>query len=566
MGEVKITIKGRTSFVLTGKTGDTVMEVLNNQNRLYHAFPCGGNGRCGKCAIKVLEGDFPVTEEDRKFFPEYKLDRGYRLACRAVLKEDCVIEYKGALERSYEVQSAFVEIKKHMHGRRDRAARSEDLDRVRPVENYGIAIDVGTTTIAVCLVDVAAKKILHTHTLLNHQRRYGADVIARIHASNEGKKEALRRCIVGDLTECIVEIIRKSGLPPEKLQEVVIAGNTTMGHLLLGYSCKTLGVFPFTPVDISAKTLRFEEVFLGIAGLAGIAVHSSESLLQYLQEGLPHAMKILDRIRHVPVYFAPGISTYVGADIVSGLLHCRMNESSEVSLLIDLGTNGEMAIGNRDRILVTSTAAGPAFEGGNISCGTGSVEGAMCDVNITEDGVDVKTINDAPLAGICGTGVIAITSELLENGMMDETGKLEEPYFDDGYVLGRTAEDRVVSFTQKDVREIQLAKSAIRAGAETLILKYGIEKEDIANVYLAGGFGYHIDMDKAVKIGLLPEEFLGRVEAIGNSSLGGCVHTLYDQECKRQLDRICGISEEVSLSDDKNFQEFYMDYMLFEED
>ncbi len=551
MNKCNITIKGKEDVTLAGNTGGSLMNIVNNSKEINYTFPCGGNGRCGKCTVRILEGNFDITSDDRKFFSEEQLKLGYRLACKAIVTQDCVIEYKGIIENSYDVQSDFVDVrdksekisKKISRKSRDKingAASDKISDKIneKSATGLGIAIDIGTTTIALSLVDLDSRNIINTYTSLNHQRKFGADVIARIKASNDGNGEALRRVIQKDLLNGINYLIKTNNIEASEIKEIAIAGNTTMGHLLLGYSCETLGVFPFTPVDISAKTLKFNEVFGSDISETG-----------------------LEKLSNTDVYFLPGISTYVGADITAGILHCCMNQSQEVSLLIDLGTNGEMAIGNRDKILVTSTAAGPAFEGGNISCGTGSIDGAICDVKICDDDVQIKTINDKTPVGICGTGVIAVTAELLENEIVDETGRLDDEYFEKGFTL-----DGDIVFTQKDIREIQLAKSAIRAGAETLILRYGIDISDISKVYLAGGFGYHIDLDKAIKTGLLDEALRDRIIAVGNSSLAGAVLSLSDENEKKQLEKICDISEEISLSDDRDFQEFYMDYMMFEDE
>jgi len=242
-------------------------------------------------------------------------------------------------------------------------------------------------------------------------------------------------------------------------------------------------------------------------------------------------------------------------------------------LLIDLGTNGEMAIGNKEKILVTSTAAGPAFEGGNISCGVGSVSGAISDVVIDGDcvngdntgqGVSVTTIGDKLPVGLCGTGVIAMVAELLKNELVDETGLLDEDYFDDGFVIAKDADGEQLVFTQKDVREMQLAKAAVRAGLETLLLRYGVDYDGVDKVYIAGGFGFKMDLDKAIAIGLLPEELKGKVEAVGNSSLAGAKEAVLVKTATEEMEHICKIAKEVGLSSDKNFNEFYMDAMMFE--
>ena len=222
-------------------------------------------------------------------------------------------------------------------------------------------------------------------------------------------------------------------------------------------------------------------------------------------------------------------------------------------------------MGNQDRIYVTSTAAGPAFEGGNITCGTGSIPGAVCKAVIEEGKAELKTILDQPVSGICGTGVVEIAYELLKEELMDETGLLEEDYFEDGYRLAMDASGREIGFYQKDIRELQLAKSAVRSGLETLILRYGITYEDIGAVYIAGGFGHQLDIRKAVGIGLLPKECEGKIQAVGNSCLKGAVAGLMNEDAEEAIESIRSVSQEIRLSNDKDFNEFYMDYMFFEE-
>lgn len=315
-----------------------------------------------------------------------------------------------------------------------------------------------------------------------------------------------------------------------------------MGHLLMGYSCETLGVYPFTPVDIGTITSSFEEMF-------------EEQIVSDGEDGIRLLAKVI---------LLPGISAFVGADISSGMLVCDFDKLEKPCLLIDLGTNGEMALGNKERILVTSTAAGPAFEGGNISCGMGSVPGAICNVSIDGKNIQLKTIGDKAPIGLCGTGVIETVCELVKEELVDETGMLEEDYFEEGYELAKTPDGEPIVFTQKDVREIQLAKSAVRAGIETLMKRYGVSYGDIDKVFLAGGFGYKIDLEKTIGIGMLPEEFREKTTAIGNSSLGGTIIYLTEEGANERLDKIVALSSEVELSSDKDFNNFYTEYMFFE--
>ncbi|MCD8365493.1 MAG: ASKHA domain-containing protein, partial [Clostridiales bacterium] len=416
---------------------------------------------------------------------------------------------------------------------------------------YDIAVDIGTTTLAMSLISCDNAQVIHTVTGVNHQRAYGADVISRIQAANEGHLSELSRCIRQDLYENMLRLLHGSGTASTQIRRIAVAWNTTMGHILMGYSCETLGVYPFEPVDISLTRVSFADFF------------GTEIIL------------------------LPGISAYVGADIAAGLLACGFDRTDQVNVLIDLGTNGEMAVGNREKIMVTSTAAGPAFEGGNISCGMGSVPGAVSRVEIRDteaagssDGDDdsvrigigaeawdivCRTIGGKAPIGLCGTGVIETVYELLKHEWMDETGLLDEAYFDNGFVLARSSSGENIIFTQKDIREVQLAKSAVRAGLETLLLRYGVTYSEIGTLFLAGGFGDRIDLRKAAGIGLLPEELLEKTVAVGDSALRGAAEFLRDTQSEERLDQLIRVSEEVPLASDADFSRFYMEYMLFPE-
>lgn len=520
--------RGGNETLISAQKGVSLLETLI-QNQVYISAACGGTGKCGKCGVRFTAHPTEATQTDREVFRDEQIAQGWRLSCLAFPTEDCSVVVESNDESEFEVLADFREM--------DTEAAGTDA----PEESYDIGIDIGTTTIAINLIGTNSKRVIRTYTAVNRQRAYGADVISRIQASNEGKGELLRDCIRQDLYDGIHKILSKENIQTGQIRRIAIAGNTTMGHLLMGYSCETLGVAPFTPVNIDTIRTTFLELFDGI-------------------------MKDGDKESDVQaeVILLPGISTYVGADITAGMLMCGFEKKEKPCLLIDLGTNGEMTIGTKEKILVTSTAAGPAFEGGNISCGMGSVRGAICGVSI--DGTDVKcqTIADAPAIGLCGTGVIETVAELLENEWIDETGMLDEDYFDDGFVLAKTPDGTDISFTQKDVREIQLAKSAVRAGVETLLLRFGVSYEDIDQVFLAGGFGYRINLDKAIAIGLLPEELHDKIVAVGNSSLGGATLYLTEPEAAQHLAQIVSVSEEIGLSTDLDFNRFYTDYMFFE--
>lgn len=515
-------------FSLMVSEKESVLEALTRADSSYSAV-CGGTGRCGKCKIRILEGSLPVTESDRYHFTDEELEAGLRLACRAYPEEPVKAELLFGKEDDFVVVSEHEQNQSSLLHRQDRASCRQEQGR-----SFGIAIDIGTTTIALQLVSLDTGEIAGTYTALNHQRRFGADVISRMEASVEGRGEELRRLICEDLKKGIHSLVQNTWIDPDTVTKIAIAGNTTMIHLLMGYDCEGLGRYPFTPVNIKMVESTYEKLL-------------GETFL------------------HARVRILPGISVFVGGDIVSGLYANNMDRDEEYSLLIDFGTNGEMALGNKERILVTSTAAGPAFEGGNIQYGVGSVSGAIVGVSIGDHNeAEVKTIADKAPIGICGTGVIEATAELLRVGLMDETGCLEERYFENGYPLTEAADGSVIYLTQKDIREIQLAKSAVRAGLETLFLRFGITREEVSRVYLGGGFGFHLNCHKAIEIGLIPEEFADKVEIIGNSSLSGAVKCLLEQDSWDRVTKIAEYAQEVGLSADKDFNRLYMEYMGFE--
>lgn len=405
---------------------------------------------------------------------------------------------------SYEIVSGYSHIE-----------NSEAVGDVRCIEkkayksdgqDYYLAVDLGTTTLVFQLIEKESKKCVHTVTSLNSQHKYGADVISRIQAATQHKAEELRACIIKDLRAGIEKITEETSICVMQIEKMVLAGNATMIHLLMGYDTSGLGRYPFTPVNLDMIC---------------------ESMSTVLQMENVTAQDIKDSL----ITIFPGISAFVGGDIVSGLYALSFDKNSEINLLIDLGTNGEIALGNKDRILVASTAAGPAFECGSVGWGSEMIETAAL---------------------------------LLENGIMDETGLLEDKYFENGYPITYTEEGEQIYFTQKDIRSLQLAKAAIRAGVEILLLHYGITVDEVSNVYLAGGFGYYLDIQKAATVGLLSKELALKSKAVGNTSLAGAGRFLYDKEGTMAIEDIREVSEDVVLSNDDLFNEFYMKFMLFE--
>ena len=512
--ETSVCIKVKTdekTYQLYGSPNQTVYEVLLKYGMDISAV-CSGKGLCGKCRIRLLEGEMTPSREDGMFFSKEELEKGYRLACRAYVKEDCTIALSESHQEPFDVLAG------------------EKQGDIMPGKEYGIAVDIGTTTVAMQPVEIRTGVVVDVFTDINRQNIYGADVISRMEASNTGKKEELKNRIREGLREGVLALIQGKNCI---IRRMVVAANTTMIHLLMGYSCETLGVAPFKPVTLETIHTTCKEL------LGEMGVDDFEVILY------------------------PGISTYVGGDITAGLYALDFHKRDGITVLMDLGTNGEMAMGNREKLMVTSTAMGPAFEGGNITCGMGSIEGAISKVEIQDGTISFDTIGGKPPKGICGTGVIDVVYEMKQAGMLDETGHMISPYFEDGVVLSQEANIR---FYQKDVRAIQLAKAAVRAGLDTLVSKFGVSYDAIDAIYVAGGFGYRMDIQKAVGIGLFPRECENKIKAVGNTCLKGAVKYLCDACGDEIVKSLIKRANEISLANDKTFLDSYMDSMYFTSD
>ena len=504
---------------LTCPGGCRVHDYIQSQGTAL-AMPCGGKGMCGKCRVRVVRGRLPVTPEDKRIFSEAQLAQGWRLACKAVTREAVEIVVPVQEQQGFSALAA--------------EAADEGALSLAADHDYGLAVDIGTTTLAAALVDCTDGKILATATAVNSQRSFGADVVSRIGAACHGKGKALQKAVRRDLTRLMKQLLKDHPGTAARCRQMAIAANTTMLHLLMGWPCDGLGDWPFHPVSLGGKTYRAQEVLGPQSPLADATV----TLL-------------------------PGMSTYVGADITAGIWQCGLASSDDVSLFVDLGTNGEMVLGNKDQRFIASAPAGPALEGGKLTWGTGSVPGAICGVRIERGRAKVRTIDHAVPVGICGTGILEAMAGLVREGLVDETGKLVEPYFHKGFPLASTLDYQRITLSQQDIREIQMAKSAIQAGIESLIERSGISRQRVHQVFLAGGFGYYLDPQKAAVIGLLPADLAERTTAVGNTSLKGAIGLLTGAVTLEELQAIAAGVEEIVLGNDEAFQRLYIDYLNF---
>lgn len=538
---------------LQAEEGENLLEALRRHQVLVDAV-CSGKGICGKCRVQVTKGYVPVTEQERQIFTEQEILSGYRLACKVQIYDNLSLRICSG---HTQIQALGIGQAPAVGGLEE-AARSpaegmmEESERKQeesPHTAYGragnaqpggyrIAVDLGSTTLAAVLLD-AQGRVLSQASAVNPQRAYGADIISRIQASNEGNRKQLRACICSGLRALFLEVLRGYG---EAVQvcEIAVAGNTVMLHLLRGYSCETLGRAPFTPVSLELECLPYDSLFAPTQGCSGSVV-----------------------------YLLPGISAFIGADIAAGFYSSGFwqADGDAPAFFIDLGTNGEMAFGSREGYVTASTAAGPAFEGARLSCGVPGIPGAICKVSYLYHRVRIQTIGRKKPCGVCGTGAMEAAAALLSEGLMDADGLLAPQLFEKGMLLARHEDGSGIFLTQADIREIQMAKAAIRSGIEILYKRYQEEfqKPDpqISCIYLAGGFGYSLSADTAALIGLFPPGWRERIVVAGNTSLKGAAAFLTDPACALELEKIRSKNRSIRLESDPDFQDIYIREMRF---
>ncbi|MCM1199953.1 MAG: ASKHA domain-containing protein [Bacteroides fragilis] len=502
----------RQEIRVTHDSDVTLMTTLLKKKLISGNF-CGGKGTCGRCRVRFMQAAPVPTGLERQVFAPDELRLGYRLACMARPKNDCAVQSAFVQPRPIEILTDLSDV----------IAASEKDDHISQKEKtekrYLIAVDLGTTTIAMRLMDIDSGRAADTCCALNPQRSYGADVLSRIQAANAGQAEALRESVWEVLMEGVGRFRRfcRAAGQETSICCMCVAGNTTMEHLLMGLSTEGLGKSPFAPEKLGLQKC-------------------------VLPDGA------------MPVYVTPGISAFVGGDIVAGLYTLKMLPlfsgnipQGTAVLFIDLGTNGELALTDGKRMLVTAAAAGPAFEGGSGRA-------------------------------VAGSDMIALAASLLKEGVIDESGLMAGPYFEEGITLplpgeakGNDSADASVSaasirLTQKDIRDLQMAKAAVRAGVDILCRKMGFP--EISQVCLAGGFGYYLDVDAAAAIGLLPESLKSCTKAVGNTALAGAFHMgkdLWTGKLREgMLDEMLQGIESINLAEQEEFAELYIRYMNLE--
>lgn len=505
-------------YTLCPAKKEVLVSDLIRESALDITLPCGGNHTCGKCKIKASGDLSEVSAAERKMLSPAELESGVRLACFAKANGPITINVDDRSLCKIAVDGVGV------------LRASEPM---MAAQCCGVAVDIGTTTVVCKLYNFQGEEIA-VACELNAQKSYGADVISRINFGIHNGNDLLHNTIVAQIEKMFDVLAKKAKVSRENITHAVVTGNTTMLHFFSGIDPKGIGFAPFI-----AKSLFGGEY----------------SRL----------------LKDVTVYIPPCVSAYVGADLVCCILASKMRDKKETALIIDIGTNGEMALAEKGRILCCSTAAGPAFEGAGISDGMVATDGAISHLKLCPEKKDLtyETISDKEIKGICGSGILDAVAIFVEQGLITYSGRItnEAPSF-----LSKLVNDEEskitfagtnVSITQEDIRQVQLAKAAILAGCRTLLEDNKCDCSRVEVLYLCGGFGSFLDPISAESIGLIPEGTAEKTLVLGNGAITGAAMLLLDKSNITVLDKIIKSCEYIELSGNDEFMEHYIESMSF---
>ena len=496
---------------------------------------CGGHGQCGKCVVRVDRGSESLagkTQVEHGF----SLDRDERLACQArVISGDRNIYVFVKAAGEYTILTESIEgrvpLAPFVYRKGDqvflRDGREHPLGRYEG-ELLGLAVDVGTTTLVAQVLDVESGKVIVTLACKNPQAAYGDDVISRI-AYTDQHQHGLAR-LQGIVVEALNAMLRDFEESEDKklrehIYEAVVVGNPTMRDLFFGQSVHSLGTSPYEPEDTSPINERAQNL--------GLQIHPQAN-----------------------VYGAPLVGGQVGADCLGVILACDLYRGRRPSMAVDIGTNGEVALGNRDRILAASNAAGGAFEGATVGCGTGAIQGAIKNISIEDGQIYYETLGGRPPVGICGSGLIDLLAEMLRNGIIDHSGRFSESFRETNEFIV-TQEGEGIAISQKDINELRLARGGSALNQQALMRGYGVDLEGLDRVYLAGGFGNYVNLESAAALGILPDG-KDKLAKIGNGALTGARQMLLCRERREDAERIAPQIEHVKLSEEEGFLDRYV--------
>src|SRR5271157_253194 len=535
--QATLTINGQSTSAACGSTIFDCAESLG----VRVPTSCHKQGKCKECLVEVVEGMellSPRTPEEKH------LDGRFRLSCRTMVSADaglvrCHTMRRGQMRIDLSaagLPETLRDITPDAPVTRCGGAISIDGQEVErstgPI--HGIAMDLGTTTVVLRLFNLETGELVAGASSENPQRFAGSDVMARIHYDSLHPGKLLRRTLAGYLSHAIEEF----PVDPQSIYEVVVVGNTTMRDLFFRQNVHSIGQSPY-------QSITELQMAQGLRASTSLTETGRRSLLP-----------IHPRAR---VWGAPVISGHVGADAAACMLAAGLAHEERLVAIMDIGTNTELIVGNRDRILGASCPAGPAFEGGAIACGMPALEGAIEDVRISADGsFQLDVIGGGPPQGICGSGLVALMSELLRTGQMNERGR-----FEDGPHRIALDPQGSVFFLESDVNELAQAKGANSAGLEVVFANYGIGFDQIEVFYLAGGFGRHMNVSAAMRIGLIPPIPEDRVVQAGNAAIEGASLALLSRSKRRELEQLVRQVEHCRLETHPRFFDFFVEGCLF---
>ncbi|MDR1773328.1 MAG: ASKHA domain-containing protein [Clostridioides sp.] len=602
--------------------------------------PCGGNGICGKCKVKIISGDInSITDEERRFLSNEELNDGVRLSCLVFPKGDVEVELiqnqnkshkiltegyiptfekspvlskkvfttkRPTLERMFSYEDILIEeiecnlksqsSKENSETSKENSESSKenslvlskskldnlkfkfDYDILKKLPEifqadeftavysdeeligleqnntkdkiYAIALDIGTTTVVASLVDINTYEEIDSASEINPQKQYGLDVLSRIHFAkeNENGLELLHQAIVECINTLIEKLCVENNIDRKSIYEICVAANTTMIHLLMNISTLSIGKSPYAPVFITSKSVKAKDLGVNISDFGRI-------------------------------YIMPGVSSFIGADIVSGACVCKLQDTDKNILFIDIGTNGEIVLSKKSKLSSCSCAAGPALEGMNISCGMRAQKGAIENIKIDEK-VEINVIDNAKPIGLCGSGIIDAISEMVRLKVVGKTGRINKKSSIESnedlkhlsaniieiekkrkFILDMNYPE--ISITQEDVRQVQLAKGAILSGFYALLKNENMDMNDLDEVVIAGQFGKHLSIDSMAGIGIIPKELKDKVRYIGNSAKAGAIMSILSKDVRKEMEEVANNINYCELSTQEGYDRLFADCLTF---
>ncbi len=503
---------------------DTTVLAAIYETGLWVDAPCGGHGKCGKCRVLVTKGNSKeYSTEEMRCLSQEERNKGVRLACKMIIKEDtCVIlsDIENQVNHSVE----------------DKRVLGKDSKKCE----YGLALDIGTTTVEYMVLNLVDGSVMTRDRFYNPQRKYGADVIARISAwlEDQSKVQRMSHELIVNLEERLKDKLNLLDLNPKCIRKAVVVANTAMCHFFTGRSPDKLARAPFQP-DFLGGTIQFtEELGLSLADKATVEI-------------------------------LPIVGGHIGADTVGCLTALEFDKMAGFHLLVDIGTNGEIVLKGPDCLLACSTAAGPAFEGACMTYGMCAGPGAINKVLYGANGVRFQVEGNVRPVGLSGTGIIDAVAAMLKAGIMDSTGYIKEEYCavdpvseQEGYCL---FQDNMggVYITRQDVRQLQLAKAAISAGIKTLLKVAEVKIQDLSGIWIAGAFGTQLNLENAMQLKLLPSLDITRYHQIGNGALLGAIKRIRNQVTMEELKSLANRVQHIELAEDKGFNQTFLDNIQF---